>query len=143
MKFPFNLDKKFLKDMLPQATMYLMLGTAIGFLLFYDMFHYYCAPFNFGLPSWMLIFSLGFTGALACYLYPDIIHVMVSAVLLPLLGALFCFIIFISPAFSPDIVGSFSDWFFELARYIIFDMILASVVIFSSGFVSLYIFDTT
>jgi len=142
MKSSIDFDRKLLKNLLPQAIMYLMLGTVIGFLFFYDMFHYYCAPFNSRLPSTLLILALGFTGVAACYLYPDIIHVMVSMVLLPLLGALFCFMIFISPAFSPDIVGSFSDWFFELARYILFDMILASVVIFCSGFVSLYIFDT-
>jgi hypothetical protein len=107
------------------------------------MFHYYCAPFNSSLPSWLLIIALGFIGVMAGYLYPDIIHVMASTILLPLSGAMFCFILFTSPAFSPDIIGTFSDSFFELVRYIIFDVILAAVVIFSSGFVSLYIFDTT
>jgi hypothetical protein len=138
----YSLDRKQLKGLIPQAAMYLMLGTIIGFLYFYDMFHYYSAPFNSSLPSWLLILALGFIGVMAGYLYPDIIHVMASAVLLPLIGATFCYILFVSPAFSPDIIGGFSDSFFDLARYIIFDMILTAVVIFSTGFVSLYIFDT-
>jgi hypothetical protein len=142
MNFPLAFDRKLLKGLLPQAAMYLMLGTAIGFLFFYDMFYYYCAPLNSNMPSWLLILALGFMGMIASYLYSDIIHVMVSTVLLPLLGAMFCFLLFISPAFSPDIIGAFSDSFFELARYIIFDMILASIVIFSSGFLSLYVFET-
>ena len=142
MSHAFALDARTLRSLVPQASMYAMLGCFVGFLLFYDVFHYYCAPFKASLPSWLLVLALGFAGVLACFLYPDIVHVMLSMVLLPLLGALFCLLIFISPAFSPDIVGSFFDWLFELARYIIFDMILASVVIFCSGFISLYIFDT-
>jgi hypothetical protein len=142
MSHAFALDARALRSLVPQASMYLMLGCFVGFLLFYDAFHYYCEPFKSSLPSWLLVLALGFAGVLACFLYPDIVHVMLSMVLLPLLGAVFCFLLFISPAFSPDIVGSLSDWLFELARYIIFDVILASVVIFCSGFISLYIFDT-
>ena len=130
------------KGLFPQAVMYMMLGFVVGFMVFYDTFYYYCVPFNSHLPSWLLVLVIGLTGILACYLYPDIFHVMVTTVMLPLLGAGFCFIMFISPAFSPDIIGAFSDSFFEMARYILFDMILAMIVIFTTGFASLYFFDT-
>lgn len=131
-----------IRDLAAQTAMYLMLGTYIGFLLFYDSFHYYSAPFSSAMPSWLLTLLLLFPGVLACYIYPDIVHVMLSSVLLPLSGAAFCFLLFASPAFSPEIVGDFSEWFFELARFILPDMMLACVVIFTTGFVSLYIFDT-
>jgi hypothetical protein len=136
------IDGKKLRSMAVQTAMYFMLGTFIGFLFFYDVFNYYCEPFTASLPSWVLAVFLLFPGVVACYLYPDIIHVMLSAILLPVSGALFCLLLYISPAFSADIVGTFSDWLFDLARFILPDVILACVVTFSTGFVSLYVFDT-
>ncbi|MDO9537000.1 MAG: hypothetical protein Q7J68_01615 [Thermoplasmata archaeon] len=131
-----------LRGLLEQSALYLMLGSVIGFLFFYDIFPYFCAPFNSPLPAWALILSLVGIGLLAGYLYTDIVHVLASAVLFPLLGAFFCFIIFISPAFSPDILMTrMSDDFFILARLVMFDMFMTFIIIFTVGFISLYLFD--
>ncbi|MDD4308631.1 MAG: hypothetical protein PHU53_07495 [Thermoplasmata archaeon] len=143
MMFRQYLGRENMKVFASHAAMYTMLGFAIGFLIFYDMFYYYCAPFNSSLPPWAFVAVLALAGILGCYLYPDIIHVMLSAVLLPALGAVFCFILYVSPAFSPEMVTtSLSDGLFVVAQYIIFDMILAFITVFASGFVSLYFFDS-
>jgi len=124
------------------ASLYLMLGSVAGFLFFYDNFNYYCSPFSFDMPMWALVPAFVLIGLLAGYIYPDIVHVMASAVFIPLAGAAFCFAIFASPALARDIVGEFSDWLFELAKFILFDLVLACLAIFSAGFVSLYLFET-
>ena len=131
------------RDIALQSIMYIMLGSVIGYLFFYDMFYYYCAPFNSSLPAWLMVILLCLIGVLACYLNPDIVHLMISVTVLPLLGAFFCYILYICPVFSPDIISAgFSDGVFFVIHYILFDMILAFVVIFASGFLSLYLFDS-
>ena len=120
----------------------IMLGIFIGYIFFYDIFNYYSAPFNNELPSWALLILLGIAGLLIGYLFPDLRITLASAVALPLLGAFFCFLIFISPLLSPDIISTnISDDIFIFARLVLVDILLSFLVIFTASFVSLYFFD--
>ena len=131
------------RDTLKLIAAQLMLGLFIGYLFFYNVFHYFSAPFDNQISAWFLVLSFGVVGVLIGYLFPDPRIAMASSVTLPVLGAFFCFLIFISPTFSPEIMSSnLSDDLFILARLILVNLFLSFLVIFVTSFISLYFFDS-
>ena len=106
MSFSFQITAANIRSFFIQAAMYLMLGSFLGFLFFLNVFPYY-VPFSDSIPIWW-IFVLGLiaVGFLAGYLYPDISHVLASAILYPMLATLFCFLLFLSPTLTSDILAT-------------------------------------
>ena len=132
-----------LRPHLGQVAMYLMLGMIIGFLYFQKIFPYFSSPVNAEMPTLLFVLFLISIGAVSGYLYPDITNVLASAILLPLLGGLFCFLIFISPTLSRDIMASgLGEDLVLLARLLLFDMLMSFLVIFVAGFGSVYLFES-
>ena len=134
-----QLDKKFI---LKLVAAHLMLGVFLGYVFFYNVFYYFSAPFDTQISAWVMVVFYAMVGFFVGYLFPDPRILMGSSVVLPMLGALFSFIIFISPTFSPDIISSYlSDDLFILARLIFISFFLSFLVIFFTSFITLYIFD--
>lgn len=130
------------RDFLKIIAVHLMLGLFMGYLFFYNVFYYFSAPFDSPISAWVLLLSFSIIGVLIGYLFPDPRIVMASSVTLPMTGAFFCFLIFISPTFSTEIISSnLSDDLFILARLILVNLILSFLVIFVTSFISLYFFD--
>ena len=130
------------RDFLKLVAAHLMLGMFMGYLFFYNVFYYFSAPFDDPISAWVLLLSFGIVGVLIGYLFPDPRIVMASSVTLPMLGAFFCFLIFISPTFSPEIISTnLSDDLFILARLILVNIFLSFLAIFVTSFISLYFFD--
>jgi len=130
--------RQHLIDIIPQARQilaaYLMLGFFMGFLFFHGIFYYY--TFNDRIPSWFLLLALALVGTVTGYLFPDLKIAILSSVVLPLAGALFCLLLFISPTASRYIVTSnISDGFFILARVLLPYLFLAFLVIFGMSFI--------
>lgn len=129
------------KEIMKLLAVHLMLGVFLGYVFFYNVFYYFSAPFNTQIASWVLIIFYAMVGFFIGYLFPEPHIVISSSVILPMLGALFSFIIFISPTFSPDIISSYiSDDLFMLTRLILGNIILSFLVIFITGF-SIYMLD--
>ena len=142
MSLPVYIKNLISRDTLKLIAAHLMLGLFMGYLFFYSVFYYFSAPFDDPVSAWFLLLSYGVVGALIGYLFPDPRIVMASSVTLPMLGAFFSFIIFISPTFSPQIISSnLSDDMFILARLILINLFLSFLVIFVTSFISLYFFD--
>ena len=137
----------FIKTLASKETMkliaaQLMLGMFMGYLFFYSVFYYFSAPFDSPISAWVLLLFFSIIGVLIGYLFPDPRIAMASSVTLPMLGAFFSFLIFISPTFSPEIISSnLSDDLFILARLILVNIFLSFLVIFVVSFLSLYYFD--
>lgn len=130
------------RDFLKLVAAHLMLGMFMGYLFFYNVFYYFSAPFDSQISAWVLLLFFSIIGVLIGYLFPDPRIVMASSVTLPLLGAFFCFLIFISPTFSPEIISSnLYDDLFIMARLILVNLFLSFLVIFVTSFISLYFFD--
>ena len=124
-----------LKDMLELTIAYLMLGTFLGYVFFYHIFYYLSAPFNSQVSLLVIVTLYAIAGFIIGYLFPDIRMVIASSVILPILGAIFCFILSISPSLSPDIISSsLSDDIFILARVLIGAVFSAFIIIFLTGF---------
>ena len=130
------------KEIMKLVAAHLMLGVFLGYVFFYDVFYYFSAPFATPMSSWVMVLCYALAGFLVGYLFPDPRIAMASSVVLPMLGALFCFIIFISPTFSPDIISTnLSDDLFIMARLTLISISISFLVIFFTSFITLYIFD--
>lgn len=137
----FNLEK--LRGLLPQMAMCITLGYVLGFLFFYHAFPYFSVPSASSMPAWTLVLALIGIGLIAGYLFPDILQILTGAVMLPIMGALFCFAIFASPVLSPEITAEgLSENLLGLTLMLLSPMIMAFLVIFLAGFASLYIFES-
>ena len=133
-----QLDKKFIIKLLAA---HLMLGVFLGYVFFYNVFYYFSAPFDTSISSWVMVLFYALVGFFVGYLFPDPRIVTASSAILPMLGAFFCFIIFISPTFSPDIISNYlSDDLFIMARLVLGNLFLSFLVIFITGF-TLYMLD--
>ncbi|MBA3046435.1 MAG: hypothetical protein KKH41_01375 [Candidatus Thermoplasmatota archaeon] len=131
-----------LRKLLPQIAMYLMLGIILGFVFFYDIMPYFCVPAASDFPVWGLVSLLCVLGLVAGYLYPDIIHMLLNAIMLPLLGAVFCFLIYMSPALSPDVVATgIAEEFINMALLLMPYMVISFLTLFTVGFISMYLFE--
>ena len=142
MSLPAFIKNLVTRDSLKIVAAQLMLGLFMGYLFFYNVFYYFSAPYDDPISAWVLLLSFGIVGVLIGYLFPDPRIVIASSVTLPMLGAFFSFIIFISPTFSPVIISSnLSDDLFILARLILVNLFMSFLVIFVTSFISLYFFD--
>ncbi len=129
------------KEIMKLLAAHLMLGVFLGYIFFYNMFYYFSAPFDTQISAWVMVLFYAMVGFFVGYLFPDPRIVTASSVILPMLGAFFCFIIFISPTFSPDIISNYlSDDLFIMARLILGNLFLSFLVIFITGF-TMYMFD--
>lgn len=134
--------RPFLRKALPQAGLYVALGMAIGYLFMMTAFPYYCDPFDGGLHPLVFVLAVAGIGFLAAALYPDIAHVLASALLLPLLGAVFMILLLLAPALDPDIVNAGAgEIILEGAKSILGHLALCFPTLFISGFVSMYLFE--
>ncbi|MFO7619314.1 MAG: hypothetical protein R6W91_06655 [Thermoplasmata archaeon] len=123
--------------------MFLMMGSAVGFLFFYKVFYYFSAPFSADMPMWFMILVLGVMGILGGYLYPDIMNVLAMSIFLPAIGSAVCALISVSPAFSLDLVSSgLADVVFILAKYMIPLILIAFLVFICAGFLAMYAFES-
>ena len=132
-----------IRERLPKAALYLMVGCILGFLFFYDLFPFFCVPPSRDLPVWLLIITLCALGLAWGYLYPDINQVLTGALLLPALGAIFCFLLNTAPALSPDIVASgLSEDFVGMSFLLMPYMVITFLTFFITGFISMYHFES-
>jgi hypothetical protein len=143
MRLASPLQELHVREHLPRVAMYLMLGFIMGFLLFQKIFPYFSAPIEVGIPTWLFVLFISGIGFAANYLYPDITNVLLGSIALPVLGGIFCFLIYISPALSPDIMSSgLSEDLVYLARLLLFDMLMAFLILIVVGFMTVYLFES-
>ncbi len=132
-----------IKGHMPRVVLYLMLGFIMGFLLFQKIFPYFSAPIQVGIPTLLFVLFIASIGFAANYLYPEITNVLLASIALPALGGVFCFLIYISPALSPEILGGgLSEDIVYLARLLLFDMLMAFLILFVTGVATVYLFES-